>query len=289
MMRVTLTGLTLNFLRNLNAGLERLGRLQEQLATGKRMHRPSDDPPNLPAVLVMRDAVNAVGQYARNLQDTKTLLDAGQRALQDAVQVVHRLRELAVQGANGTLSASDLRALAGEVRELRGELVSLGNTQVAGKYIFGGTQTTAPPFGTDGTYLGNASPVQREVDRGVVVEATVPGEAAFSQVFPAAAALQAALESGDHDAVRATLSQLDAALDQLLAAQAELGARASRVETIQARMEEFQVQLRELLSVREDADMAEVVMNLRLQENVYQAALAAGARLIQPSLVDFLR
>ncbi|MCL6498595.1 MAG: flagellar hook-associated protein FlgL [Firmicutes bacterium] len=288
-MRVTLGSLALNFLRNLNAGLERLSRLQEQLATGKRMHRPSDDPPNLSPVLVMRDAVNAVQQYGRNLQDTKTLLDAGQRALQDAVQVLQRLRELAVQGANGTLSASDMQALAREAEALQGELVALGNTQVAGKYIFGGTRTTAAPFASDGTYLGNAGRVSREVDRGIVLEATVPGDVAFSGAISAAQALEAALESADHDGVRASLAQLDAALDGLLTAQAELGARASRAETVQARLGEFEVQLRELLSVREDADIAEVVMNLRLQENAYQAALAAGARLIQPSLVDFLR
>lgn len=288
-MRVTLTGLTLNFLRNLNAGLERLSRLQEQLATGKRMHRPSHDPPNLPPVLVMRDAVAALQQYARNLQDTRTLLDAGQRALQDAVQVLQRLRELAVQGAHGTLSAADLEALAQEVRERRGELVALGNTQVAGKYIFGGTRTTDPPFDPDGTYRGNSGMLEREVDRGVTVVANVPGDVAFQGALVSSEMLHQALRSADHSAVQNVLPQLDAGLEQLLAAQAELGARASRVETVQARVAEFEVQLRELLSVREDADLAEVVMNLRLQENTYQAALAAGARLIQPSLVEFLR
>ncbi len=288
-MRVTLGSLTLNLLRNLDAGLERLSRLQEQLATGKRVHRPSDDPPNLPALLVMRDAVNAAQQYARNLEDTRTLLDAGQRALQDAVQVLHRLRELAVQGANGTLSASDMQALALEVRELRGELVALGNTQVAGKYVFGGTHTTDPPFDPDGAYRGNAGGLEREVDRGITVVANVPGDAAFGPALAAAQRLHDALQSGDHGAVQDTLGDLDQALDALLASQAELGARASRLETIQARLSEFEVQLRALLSVREDADIAEVVMSLRLQENVYQAALAAGARLIQPSLVDFLR
>ncbi|MDR7444101.1 MAG: flagellar hook-associated protein FlgL [Armatimonadota bacterium] len=288
-MRVTLHSLTLNFLRNLNADLERLLKLQEQLATGKRMHRPSDDPPNLPPVLGMRDALNAVQQYGRNLQDTKTLLDAGQRALQDAVQGVHRLRELAIQGANGTLSAPDMQALAKEVRELREELVALGNTQVAGKYLFGGTRTTQPPFDAGGNYLGNSDRVRREVDRGIEIEATVPGDLAFSQALSAAEALQSALESGEHDAVRATLSGLDGALDQLLAALAELGARANRVEVVQSRMEELEVGLRELLSVREDVDIAEVVVRLQTEENVYRAALAAGARLIQPSLVDFLR
>jgi flagellar hook-associated protein 3 FlgL len=288
-MRVTLNSLTLNFLRNLNADLERLLKLQEQLATGKRMHRPSDDPPNLPSVLGMRDALNAVQQYARNLQDTKTLLDAGQRALQDAVQVLHRLRELALQGANGTLSASDLQALAKEVRELGGELVSLGNTQVAGKYIFGGTRTTSAPFDASGNYLGNPNRVVREVDRGIEMEATPPGDLAFSQTFSAVQALETALDSGDPYAVRPALSQLDGALDQLLAALAELGARANRVEMIQARMDELEVGLRELLSVREDVDIAEVVVRLQTEENVYRAALAAGARLIQSSLVDFLR
>ncbi|MCS7173166.1 MAG: flagellar hook-associated protein FlgL [Armatimonadetes bacterium] len=288
-MRITLNSLTLNFLRNLNANLERLLKLQEQLATGKRMHRPSDDPPNLPPVLVMRDALNAVQQYGRNLEDTKTLLDAGQRALQDGVQILHRLRELAVQGANGTLSPSDMVALAREVQELRGELVSLGNTQVAGRYLFGGTRTTAPPFDLNGNYLGNGNRIRREVDRGIVLEATIPGDLAFSQAFSAAQTLQGALEAGDPDAVRATLSDLDAALDQMLAALAELGARANRVEVVQSRMAELELGVRELLSAREDVDIAEVVVQLQTEENVYRAALATGARLIQPSLVDFLR
>ncbi|MDR5708989.1 MAG: flagellar hook-associated protein FlgL [Armatimonadota bacterium] len=288
-MRVTLGSLTLNFLRNLNADLERLLKLQEQLATGKRMHRPSDDPPNLPPVLSMRDALNAVQQYARNLQDTRTLLDAGQRSLQDAAQILHRLRELAVQGANGTLSTSDTQALAREVKELHDELVTLGNTQVAGKYIFGGTRSTTAPFTSDGTYLGNSNRVVREVDRGITLEATIPGDLPFSQALSAAQALQEALEAGDHDAVRATFPDLDAALDRLLAALAELGARANRVEVVQSRLGELEVGLRELVSVREDVDIAEVVVRLQAEENVYRAALAAGARLIQPSLVDFLR
>jgi flagellar hook-associated protein 3 FlgL len=291
-MRVTLGSLTLNFLRNLNAGLERLAELQQRLATGKRMQRPSDDPTNLPPVLVMRDALRAAEQYGRNAQDTATLLGAGQQALLDATGVLQRVRELALQASNGTLSASDLQTVRAEVSNLLDELVALGNTQVAGRYLFAGTATTTAPFVRTGdavAYVGNSGALLREVDRGVVLAASVPGDAALGATFAAVTDVLTALASGDPAAVRAELPNLDSALDVLLQAQADLGARANRVDVLQQRWSEFAVQMRGLLSVREDADMAEVVMELRLRENTYQAALAAGARLLQPSLVDFLR
>ncbi len=291
-MRVTLGSLTLNFLRNLNAGLQRLSDLQQRLATGKRMQRPSDDPTNLPPVLVMRDALRAAEQYERNAQDTATLLGVGQQALLDATAVLQRIRELALQASNGTLTPSDLQTVRVEVSNLLDELVALGNSQVAGRYLFAGTATTTAPFVRSGdavAYLGNSGALLREVDRGVVLDASLPGDAALGATFAAVTDLLQALASGDPGAVQAELPHLDTALDALLQAQADLGARANRVEVLQQRWSEFAVQMRELLSVREDADMAEVVMALRLQENTYQAALAAGARLLQPSLVDFLR
>lgn len=291
-MRVTLGSLTLNFLRNLNAGLQRLSDLQQRLATGRRMQRPSDDPTNLPPVLVMRDALRAAEQYERNAQDTATLLGVGQQALLDATAVLQRIRELALQASNGTLTPSDLQTVRVEVSNLLDELVALGNSQVAGRYLFAGTATTTAPFVRSGdavAYLGNSGALLREVDRGVVLDASLPGDAALGATFAAVTDLLQALASGDPGAVQAELPHLDTALDALLQAQADLGARANRVEVLQQRWSEFAVQMRELLSVREDADMAEVVMALRLQENTYQAALAAGARLLQPSLVDFLR
>ncbi len=291
-MRVTFGSLALNLLRNLNMGLERLAELQQHLATGKRMQRPSDDPTNLPPVLVIRDALRAAEQYGRNAQDTATLLGTGQQALLDATGVVQRVRELTLQASSGILSTSDLQTIRAEVSNLLDELVALGNSQVAGRYLFAGTATATAPFvrrGDTVVYQGNSGGLVREVDRGVVLEGSIPGDRALGASFAAVTDVLAALALGDHAAVRAKLPGLDVALDALLQAQADLGARANRVEVLRQRWSEFAVQMRELLSLREDADIVEVVMGLRLRENTYQAALAAGARLLQPSLVDFLR
>jgi flagellar hook-associated protein 3 FlgL len=290
--RITSSGLVLNFLRDLQQGLTRLSRLQQQLTSAKRIQKPSDDPTNLPPVLAMHDALRAAEQYGRNAQDTATLLASAQEALMNATQVLQRIRELAVQASNDTLSASDRQAIRAEVSTLLDELVSLGNAQVAGRYLFSGTLTSSPPFTRSGdvvTYGGNSGALLREVDRGTVLSASVPGDVPFGPAFAATANLLSALDANAPSAVRAVLGDLDVALDALLRVQADLGARASRVELLRQRWSEFEVRLRELLSLREDADMGQVVMELQLQENVYRAALAAGARLLQPSLVDFLR
>lgn len=291
-MRITSSGLVLNFLRDLQQGLTRLSRLQQQLTSAKRIQKPSDDPANLPSVLAMHDALRAAEQYGRNAQDTATLLASAQQALMNATQVLQRIRDLAVQASNDTLSASDRQAIRAEVSTLLDELVSLGNAQVAGRYLFSGTLTNSPPFTRSGdvvTYGGNSGTLLREVDRGTVLSASVPGDVPFGPAFAATANLLSALDANASGAVRAALGNLDVALDALLRVQADLGARASRVELLGQRWSEFEVRLRELLSVREDADMGQVIMELQLQENVYRAALAAGARLLQPSLVDFLR
>ncbi|MBI4280109.1 MAG: flagellar hook-associated protein FlgL [Armatimonadetes bacterium] len=295
-MRVTLGGLSLNFLNNLNANLQRLSDLQDILATGKRMRTPSDDPTSLPSVLLLKDALTASTQYARNLDDTQTLLRAGEKALAGAGQLTQSIRTRAVEAANDTLSSNDLAAIRTQVDEMLNELVTLGNSAVAGRYLFAGTHTNEVPFvraGNAVTYQGNSTAISREVEAGITLEATVPGDEAFvngtAGIFPAVERLLDAMDAGDRSAIRAEIDGLDNALDTLLTAQATLGARSARVEVMQARLADLELNLTTLISNREDADLPKTIMELRTQENVYESALAAGARLLQPTLLEFLR
>lgn len=295
-MRVTPGALTLTFLRNLNAGLQRLSGLQNTLASGKRIRAPSDDPTVLPAVLFLRDALAASAQYARNLDDTASLQRSGERSISDAVQMAQEVRALAIQAANGTTSEADLRSIRAQVVALLDELVALGNTNVGGRYLFAGTRTRNAAFVREGdtvTYQGNDGALVREVDAGIELAVSVPGAGVFiadgNGIFPSIERLLTALDAADRDAIRGEIVGLDRAMDFLLAAQAGLGARSARVDLIRERLADLDVHLSELLSAREDADIPKTVMELSMQENAYESALAAGARLLQPTLLEFLR
>jgi flagellar hook-associated protein 3 FlgL len=290
--------MSLSFLRNVNAGLSKLQRLQDTLTSGKSVSRPSHDPTSLPGILGVRDALRASRQYKRNLDETEALLRTGELAISDAVGATQRLRQLAIQAASDTLSDGDLAFLQEEASQLLDHLVALGNTQVAGRYIFGGTETTTPPFARTGArvdYGGNVDALAREVDRGVVMRPSIPGSTAFGSgsagpgVFPAAERFLNALAGGDRAAVRVEIDGLAAALDTLSTTSTTFGALAARVDLIRNRIEDNDVALAKVLSTREDADITKTIVDLRTQEQAYQAALAAGARMIQPSLLHFLQ
>lgn len=295
-MRVTPGGLALTFLRNLNAGMQRLSELQNTLATGKRIRDPSDDPTALPSVLFLRDALAASAQYARNLNDTASLQRSGERSISDALQIAREIRALAIQAATGTTSDDDLRSIRVQVDALLDEIVALSNANVGGRYLFAGTRTQSAPFVRTGdavTYQGNDGALVREVDAGIEMAASIPGSEAFvaggEGIFPSIERLLAALAAADRDAIRGEISGLDRAMDLLLAAQASLGARSARVDLILDRLADLDAHLTGLLSTREDADIPKTIIELSTQENVYKSALAAGARMLQPTLLEFLR
>jgi len=292
-MRVTNRMLTLGFLRNLGITTTRLQELQDQLATGKRIRRPSDDPTSLPKVLFLRDALKQLEVYQANISDSKNLLALAEKAISSAVEVVQEIRQDAVAGANGTLAQDSLNALADKTDALLNQLITIANRSYEGRYLFGGFRTLTPPFVRTGsvvTYQGDLGTLTREIDRGAVIDVSIPGSLVFSNLFDTVLGLIDDLRAGNIQNISSTrIQQIDQALENLLSYQAQLGARWARTENTEQRLMDFRVHLQDLLSQSEDVDIAEVIVNIQAEENVYRAALAAGARLIQPTLLDFLR
>jgi len=292
-MRVTNRMLTLGFLRNLGLTTTRLQELQDQLATGKRIRRPSDDPTSLPKVLFLRDALKQLEVYQANISDSKNLLALAEKAISSAVEVVQEIRQDAVAGANGTLAQDSLNAIADKTDALLNQLITIANSSYEGRYLFGGFRTLTPPFvrmGSVVTYQGDLGTLTREIDRGAVIDVSIPGSLVFSNLFDTVLGLIDDLRAGNIQNISSTrIQQIDQALENLLSYQAQLGARWARTENTEQRLMDFRVHLQDLLSQSEDVDIAEVIVNIQAEENVYRAALAAGARLIQPTLLDFLR
>lgn len=298
-MRVTNSMITRGLLANLNRHMTRMEELHLQLSSGKRLRVPSDDPAGTSIGMRLHTTLTQVRQHRANLDAGLSWLQATDAALQEATDTLNRAKELAVYGATDTLPQESRDALAAEVDQLFQHMIDIANTRHGGLYIFSGNQTLTAPY-TLGPfqpgppaappYAGDDGQRLYEFSDGVTVPVNVPGNEVFDPILEALVELRTALEAGDGRTVGGeVLEKLDAAMDGLLRARANVGARMNRLEMAQARMDDLELNLEQILSNTEDVDIARVIIDLKVSENAYRAALAAGARIIQPSLMDFLR
>ncbi len=291
-MRVTHGMLVDTLLKNLSGNLARMERVYQQITSARRISRPSDDPVGTATVLRLSSASQEIEQYLANVEQARTWLDLTDQALTTIGQSLQRVRELVVQAANDTLSADDRQAIWAELTALQEQIATTGNYAHAGQYLFAGSATQTEPFdlSTDPpTYQGNNDQLLRLIDRGVTVDINVPGSVAIVPVLQAVKQARDAVASNDPNAIRATLATIDAAHTQLMAAQASVGARVNRLDAQRDRLLDAHTSTLRLLSEAGDTDMAEAVTQFSKEELTYRAALQAGARAIQPTLLDFLR
>ena len=294
-MRITNLQLNRNYLNNLNQTLSRLERIQREIATGKTITRPEDDPAKVVEVLQFSSNIADVDQFVRNAERSEDFLVASEAALNTLTNTLQRARELAVQGANGVLGTGDLSSVRSEVVQLIEEALATSNTKFGDQYLFAGTKTTTQPHTLDSatytaTYAGNSNAVQTEIDRGHIMTINTPGDTAFPQVFSALKDLIDYLGAGDSGMVGSvSLLAIDGSLDTVLETRAQIGARIQRVRAVASRLEDLNVRQRALLSKLQELDFAEGVTELAMAETAFRASLAVGGRILQPSLLDFLR
>ncbi len=299
-MRITNSMMVKNVTNNLYKNLARLDKLNKQLSSGKSINLPSDDPVAVARSLSLRAVVAETEQFRANLADARSWLEATDSALLAVEEILNRAKELAVKGSSGTLSPEDQQAIAYEVDQLIDQLIGIANTSHEGRYIFAGQQTLTEPFTRTGdniSFQGDDGKLQFRIGPGQLLTVNLNGQEVFGlneaepgKIFKALVDLKQNLEAGDGAKIgNETLGELEAAKDNLLRYHSELGARMNRVELADLRMGELKVNYQQLQSLNEDVDIAEVIMELKMSETVYRAALATGARVIMPTLVDFLR
>jgi flagellar hook-associated protein 3 FlgL len=294
--RVTQNMLNQNFLFNLNKTNQAMEKYQNQFASGKLINKPSDDPVIAVRSMYYRSNLNEISQYKKNADDGLAWMTSTDDALGEVNSVLQRVRELTVQGLNGTNDKSALDAITAEINQMKEHLGEIANTQMAGRYIFAGTDVKNPPYqkGT-GEFTGNSEKLEVSLGQTNSVQINVSGQDIFNNqqigsIFTVLSNIVNGLNgTADNSNSDDYLSQLDAQIDNVLQQRSELGARTNRMELSVSRIDDLELSTTTLLSNTEDADLSKVIIDLKAQENVQRAALAVGARIIQPSLVDFLR
>ncbi|WMT19805.1 flagellar hook-associated protein FlgL [Parageobacillus toebii] len=295
-MRVTQFMLANNMLRNLSNSYERLGKYQEQLVTGKKISRPSDDPVVAMKGIAYREDLARVKQYQRNIGEVHNWIDSADDALDKAGLALQRVQELVVQASTDTATPEDRKKIADEIEQIQKHIVDVANTKVGGKYIFNGADTKNPLFigypGEMGFAVnGNQSDVEIEVFDGIKLDVNIDGKTLFTGIIGMLDNLKAVLNDPNStgNTISSHLSQVEAQQDALLAARSELGAKQNRVEMMENRLSTQEVIATKLMSNNEDIEYEKTITDLITQESVHRAALSVGARIIQPTLVDFLR
>ncbi|MGJ9457626.1 flagellar hook-associated protein FlgL [Oceanobacillus sp. CF4.6] len=294
-MRVTQGMLSNNMLRNLMQSNTKMSSYMDQLNTGKKITRPSDDPVVAMKGMGYRTELVKVEQFQRNTNEMHNWMDNSDTALDKATSAMQRIRELAVQGSNGTYDDEELASISEEVKQLKEHLVDIANTNVNDKYIFNGTDTDIAPVNTINADGGiepgfTGGEVKIEVSSGTTLKANVSGADVFGgepSIFGAIDNFIDRLDSGED--IDSSIGELDIGINNIINSRAELGARMNRLELVENRLSEQEVIATQSMSNNEDIDYAEAITQLITQESLHRAALSAGSKIIQPSLVDFLR
>jgi flagellar hook-associated protein 3 FlgL len=299
-MRVTNEMMIGNALNRLHTRLGAYERAHSQLATGKRILAPSDDPSGMSRAFGLRAAQKGREQEARNASDAKAWLNTADSQLQAAGERLHRARDLMVRGASDA-DMGERNAIAQELQSIRDDLAGIANSQHRGRPLFGG-QGESPVVTQDGggwsfaDNPGAGDAVTRRLGDAERVTINVTAREAFTfagddgdtDVFALLDGAIAALRDPSGD-VGSHLAGVDAARASVNGALAKVGATTNQVESAQRRTTDTLLTLRGELAEVEDVEIATAIMDLQVQEVAYEASLAALARALPPSLVSFLR
>lgn len=295
-MRVTQSMLSSNMMKNLSSSLARLDELNTQVATQKKFNKPSDDPVAAMKGIVYRRSLQETEQFERNFGEAYNWVEGADAALDKSKQALDRVRELVVQASNDTYGTEERKAMKAEIEQLKQHVIEIANTKYSDKYLFNGTDTINAPIKLDDTgniaeVSGNTGKVELELSKGVYVQVNInPAKAFPAGLFSTIDDVLAKLDdgSGGSDMTK-LLDDLDKHITANSTARAEVGARFQRIELMEARNAEQAIMATRIMSENEDIDFEKAVTELTVQESVHKAALSIGARIIQPTLMDFLR
>lgn len=296
-LRVTLQTRALQFREAIQDRSGDVMRTTEEVTSGRKLLRPSDDPVGARQSLINRARLAQIEQFKSNIDLTLGDLNATDSFLDQVNQRLIRAKEIAIQMGSDANSPAARRTAAAEVDSLIDDLVALGNSTFRGRALFAGENTLTPPYtrtGDNVTYAGTETGLQRRISHDVpLVETTVPGTQIFgpegTRTFQTLFALKRALEANDGAAVRNLLPSISRDQEIVLAARTVIGGRTERVQRTRERLEAQALEIQTLQATIEDVDLAEAISDLQIRQVALQATLGVAGQVLPQSLLEFLR
>ena len=306
--RITSSMTTRSLLSDINDVAVRQDATRRQMSSGKQITKPSDDPYSAARAMSLRTDLPGIKQHERNVQEAQSWMSVTDTTLGSITDLAQRARELVVQGATDTLPQTSRNAIADQIDQLIAGMKQEENATYDGRYVLGGSRTNTKPYDAtlqttaagvtpNDAYAGDAASQLREIGPGVTLAVNVRGDevlggtpGATGNMLGVLRDIATHLRAGDTQTLgNADLKAISGQIDNALAVRARVGAGMNRLDTASSRLAQIEESATSMLSDTEDADMAKVLTQYSTQQAVYQSALQAGARIVQTSLLDFLR
>lgn len=299
-MRITQNMMSSIFIRSMQKQAEGLLQRQEQLATQKRINRPSDDPIGIGRVLNGRSMLATIDQYTENIRQGKTRLEMTDQTLAMAGDLVKQARRIAEEKSGAEISASEREFAAGQIKEIYDQILQLANTTHGGRYMFSGDLTDTAPFTRDDQYTASYNgdsgsfriPIAEQTEVGIDAD----GQNYFmnaadggADIFAALKGLIDGLEGNDMDEIEAAVEPLQDAEAQIMNKRSEFGPKLYRFQATEEHWTAFKTRIQDAVGRDEDVDVVQVALELNNLKTAYETSMAAAAKILQPSLVNFLR
>jgi len=324
-MRVTNKMLSNSFLTDMRSNLENMQTLQQQMTSGKEIRKPSDDPAKVARAMQLHTDINANNQYKTNISDTINWLDTTDTALGQAGNVLQKVRELLVSAGNAAYGSSERQSIKDEINQRIDQFAQIMNTNYDGSYIFGGSRGTDKPMSTTkvgdnmqlqynnaADSLGNTDAVEvNKINKKLFVEISQGVTMDYNVTAGDIVQFRAENSTDDKadnlmDLFKNIVNHLDNAADtskltngdltdvtdainNLLKVRSQVGAKQNRMDSAKDKNEDETANLTSVLSRTEDIDITQKTMEYATMQTVYMASLQTSAKVIQPTLLDYLR
>lgn len=298
-MRIATSTVSDNIVRQIQQLGSQQAKLQTQVANGQRIFQAEDDPASVGRLLNLETERRQISQFTRNADRALQVSQASFAGLTSVKKISDRIGEIGTLGS-GAIGAESYQAYAAETNQMLEQALQIANTRFGSDYIFAGTAVDTPPFVatrdaqgkiTGITYAGNTSQASIALSETASVSpgtsgATNQGLADFMNQL---VSLRDALSAGNSAAVSAARSGLTTSEDQLVSAMAEHGGIEMRIDVNKTQQQARTDDLERLISNEADADLPSVIVKLNQTQVSYQAALQSSAKIMQISLLDYIK
>lgn len=304
--RITERTMASNYMYGLNQSKYKQNKINQQLTDGKRIHRPSDDPVRTVRSLKFNSSLGQNEQYTQNLKDAQSWMNSSDSAMSDFSEMLTAIKSSVVRGSNGTHAESEMQTIGREIDNIINQMVSVGNTKIADRYIFSGQKDKTQPFTRDPVtgevaYHGDSGKISMVIQNGSTATpaqdgVNLTGYDIFGEdgvkILNDLNEIKNKLGEGTKESQdwlsKDGLQMLEDGHKFMLQAHTEMGTRMASYEMNLNMMEKNTVTITDDLATNEDIDVAETITEFKVVEAMYKAALSVGSRILPPSLVDYL-
>ncbi len=306
-MRVSDKMISQKVIDSIGENRRRMYKLQEQAASQKRINKPSDEPLGMSRVLSSKEEIKNLDQNSKNVQYAISFLKTTDRSLENLSEILMTTKNLALSQANVPTANQEMRKIiATQTAQAAQHALQIANSKFGNRFIFGGFQTTQPPFDHHGVYHGDNGSITLSLTQNIAIPLNLSGSSVFGNallddgwtsknepqvrsVFKVIKNLEMALKNNDTAQIQNTLVPLDQLISHVIFSRSKTGAQMGRLQSIAEELHQSKINHRELISKLEDADLFELVHEMNNTQNTLKATLDSASRLVSKNLMDFLR